>query len=173
MSNANHLPSRRPEDRRHGLGTLLRHLTELIDRGSQRHYEAAGLAFRPRYTPILRALGEQALTVSDLCEHASVTQSAISQTLNLMERDGLIQRVAGDDRRSKTIRLSAAGRELHSRLIAQWNHRFAAIEALEAETGHPLRAVLADAIRALERKSFTERIMEAQGADSQGEDERA
>ena len=162
MTIANELPKNRSEDRRHGLGTLLRHLTDLVDRGSERHYASTGIAFRPRYTPILRALGDGPLTVSEICERASVTQSAVSQTLNLMERDGLIHRAPGEDRRSRTVSLSAAGERLYPRMVAQWDRRFAAIEALEAEIEHPLRTILEEAITALERKSFTQRITEAE-----------
>jgi len=146
---------------RNGLGTLLRHLTDLVDGGSEEHYRTLGIPFRPRYTPLLRALGEEILTVSELCERTCVTQGAVSQTLTLMERDGLIRRLPGRDRRQRTVELTDRGRELYPRLVEQWGLRLAAIEHLEAEIRLPLRTALADAIEALGRRSFCERIGDA------------
>ncbi len=38
------------------LGTLLRHLIELLDGAVEQTYRDAELDYRPRYTPVLRAL---------------------------------------------------------------------------------------------------------------------
>jgi DNA-binding MarR family transcriptional regulator len=144
-----------------GLGTLLRHLTDLLDRGSEAHYRTKDIITRARYTPILRALGDGPLTVTELQSCAGVTQGAISQVVNLMEADGLVTRKLGTDRRSRFIELTARGRRLREQLGVHWRARFAAIEALEAEIGMPLRAVLAQTIEALQREGFATRIERA------------
>ena len=38
------------------LGTLLRNLSETLDRAVEEAYRDAGLSYRPRYTPVFRAL---------------------------------------------------------------------------------------------------------------------
>ena len=39
-----------------GLGTQLRHLLELLDGAVEEAYALAGMRYRPRYTPVMRAL---------------------------------------------------------------------------------------------------------------------
>jgi DNA-binding MarR family transcriptional regulator len=145
-----------------GLGELLRHLTELVDGGSQRHYRAVGVRYRPRYTPVMRALGEGPLTVGQLQARMCVTQGAVSQTVKLLEAEQLVQRVPTDDGRSAVVVLTDRGRALRRELVAQWTLRLQVIEQLEAEIGTPLRQVLADAINALEAEGFDARLARAQ-----------
>lgn len=145
-----------------GLGELLRYVGELVEQGAEERYAQLNLNYRARYTPILRALSAGAATVSDITASSHLTQGAISQSVGLMEADGLISRYALDDGRKSGIRLTAAGRALVERLEPHWAVTFRAIGALEKEIGHPLRRVLQDAARALERQSFTERLAAAE-----------
>jgi MarR family transcriptional regulator, organic hydroperoxide resistance regulator len=147
-----------------GLGTLLRHISDLLDRGSEAHYCTADIPTRARYTPMLRALGDGPLTVSELQGRAGVTQGAVSQTIALMEADGLVSRMKGQDARSRIIVLTKKGKSLHKRLTAHWTARFKAIDELETEIGAPLRAVLADAIAALHAEDFAIRITRAESS---------
>ncbi|WP_162787121.1 MarR family winged helix-turn-helix transcriptional regulator [Notoacmeibacter marinus] len=145
-----------------GLGELLRHLTDLLDRGSEARYRASGLAMRARYTPLLRVLGDGPQTVSELQQRSCVTQGAVSQTIKLMESDGLVSRVKGTDARSRRVSLTRDGEELRARLLQHWAARLIAIEELEHEVGVPLRVVLADAIEAMLAEGFEERIARAE-----------
>lgn len=141
-----------------GLGELLRYVRELVDRGAEEAYERLGIAYRPRYTPILRAMKAGATTVTDITTCSHVTQGAVSQTVALMVADGLIERVILADGRKSGLHLTASGRELVDRLEPHWEDTFVAIVDLEKETGHPLRRVLADTAGALERTGFADRI---------------
>ncbi|WP_120633807.1 MarR family winged helix-turn-helix transcriptional regulator [Ruegeria sp. EL01] len=141
-----------------GLGEVLRHLTDLLDRGSQEAYRNAGLSYRPRCTPIMRALDGQPVSVSELCNRLHITQGAISQTVKRMEADGLIDRIPTDDSRSRAIILTPDGSALREALVAQWQLRLAAVSELETEIGAPLRTILKDAICALEHEGFAERL---------------
>lgn len=141
-----------------GLGELLRHLTDLLDRGSQDAYQDSGLSFRPRYTPIMRALEGEPVSVSELCERLRITQGAISQTLKLMEADNLVDRVPTQDSRSRAIILTTEGQALRKKLMSQWHLRLLAISELEAEIDLPLRSVLKSAIDALETEGFAHRL---------------
>ncbi len=51
---------------------------------------------------------------------------------------------------------------MQSRLAAQWELRLAAISDLEAEIGAPLRLILENAVQALERDGFAERLARMQ-----------
>ena len=70
-----------------GLGELLRHLTELVDRGAEANYRRQGLAYRPRYTPIMRALARGEHSVRELTERLAITQGAVSQSVKRMEAE--------------------------------------------------------------------------------------
>jgi len=149
-------------EKEEGLGTLLRTLTDRIDRGSEARYRALKLPMRARYTPILRALGHETLTVSDIVARSLATQGAISQTVKLMEEDGLLRRAPTADGRTRTLMLTRKGQALHDRLLQHWDARFDAIANLEQEIGAPLRKILSDAIQSLDRQTFQHRIQEAE-----------
>ncbi len=151
-----------------GLGELLRYVNDLVEQGAEEHYRAMRLDYRARYTPVLRALHAGARTVTDITEQTRLTQGAISQTVALLDGDGLVSRHALDDGRKTGIRLTAAGRALVRKLERHWIATFAAIECLEQEIGYPLRQVLESAAGALEREGFASRVMAAK-TELQGE----
>lgn len=151
-----------------GLGELLRYVNELVEQGAEEHYRAMRLNYRARYTPVLRALHAGARTVTDITERTRLTQGAISQTVALLDGDGLVSRHALDDGRKTGIRLTAAGRTLVRKLERHWTATFAAIDRLEQEIGYPLRRVLEAAAGALEREGFASRVMAAK-TELQGE----
>ena len=151
-----------------GLGELLRYVNDLVEQGAEEHYRAMRLNYRARYTPVLRALHAGARTVTDITDRTRLTQGAISQTVALLDGDGLVSRHALDDGRKTGIRLTAAGRALVRKLERHWTATFAAIDRLEQEIGYPLRRVLEAAAGALEREGFASRVMAAK-TDLQGE----
>lgn len=144
-------------------GTQLRHLIELLDGAVSAAYEEAGLAYRPRYTPVMRALlaGEPA-TIGSIAEAAGITQPAATQTVALMIKDGLVSSQPGpEDARQKMISLTAKGRELLPALQQCWQATAKASNSLEADLPYSLSAVLDSAIAALAAKPFGARIREA------------
>ncbi|MCV2218960.1 MarR family winged helix-turn-helix transcriptional regulator [Thauera sp. Sel9] len=151
-----------------GLGELLRYVGELVEQGAEAHYRTMGLNYRARYTPVLRALHAGAQTVTDVTARSHLTQGAISQTVALLEADGLVSRHAVDDGRKSGIRLTAAGLALVGELELHWAAIFAAIARLEEEIGHPLRRALEDAAQALAREGFPARIAAAKAGLSIG-----
>jgi DNA-binding MarR family transcriptional regulator len=151
-----------------GLGELLRYVNELVEQGAEEHYRAMRLSYRARYTPVLRALNAGARTVTDITERTRLTQGAISQTVALLEGDGLVARHAVDDGRKSGIRLTAAGRSLVAKLEKHWVATFAAIDSLEEEIGYPLRPALVAAAEALEREGFSARVSSAKAQLKKG-----
>lgn len=147
-----------------GLGELLRHVGELVDQGADEQYRALRLNTRARYTPVLRAIAAGAATVTDITATTHLSQGAVSQTVALMTADGLLSRGPMDDARKSGVHLAPKGRALLKKLQPHWELTFAAIAALEAETGHPLLAALEAAAAALERESFAARLRAARAA---------
>lgn len=144
-----------------GLGELLRYVGELVESGAEEEYRAMKLAYRPRYTPVLRALSAGAETVTDITARSKLTQGAISQTVSLMQKDGLVERHGLDDGRKSAIRLTRHGKKLLEALEPHWEVTFAAIRTLELEIQRPLIDTLSDAAAALERSGFAERLRKA------------
>lgn len=146
-----------------GLGTQLRHLLELLDGAVSDAYAQQGLEYRPRYTPVMRALlVREPSTVGQLAEDAGITQPAVTQTVALMAKEGLVSvRSAPGDKRQRLVHLTDAGRELLPRLQACWRATAGAAAELDAELPTPLSLTLAQAIAALEAKPFGVRIAEA------------
>lgn len=146
-----------------GLGTQLRHLIELLDGAVEASYAEAGLNYRPRFTPVMRALvAHEPLTIGDIAAQAGITQPAATQTVALMIKEGLLTSAAGElDGRQKLIRLSKAGRAMVGDLERCWQATAAAAASLDAQLTYPLSAALADAIAALEQQPFGDRIRAA------------
>ena len=153
-----------------GLGTQLRHLIDLLDGAVAAAYEQEGLSYRPRYTPVMRALMRQTPgTVTRIAETAGITQPAATQTIALMVRDGLVfAEPSAEDCRQKMIRMTPYGRDLLPRLEACWDATTAAANSLDAELAYPLSELLDMAIEALAKKPFGERIQTARRGKARG-----
>ncbi len=151
---------------RQGLGTQLRHLIDLLDGAVSAAYEEAGIDYRPRYTPVMRALeGGAPHTVSQIAEAAGITQPAATQTVALMIKEGLLEASPGvHDARQKVIRLSARGQQLLPQLRLCWQATRIAADSLDDDMPYPLSDALANAIAALQTKPFGARIRTARAA---------
>ncbi|WP_228893786.1 MarR family winged helix-turn-helix transcriptional regulator [Pseudoduganella aquatica] len=141
----------------------MRHLIDLLDGAVGAAYEEAGLDYRPRYTPVMRALTQgEARTIGQIAESAGITQPAATQTIALMLKAGLIVSEPGAlDGRQKMISLSAQGRALLPQLQQCWQATAAAARSLDGDLPYPLSDALANAIAALRQQSFGERIRAA------------
>jgi DNA-binding MarR family transcriptional regulator len=117
---------------------------------------------------LLRALGIGPLTVNELCERANVTQGAVSQAVKLMQAEGLVRRIAGDDGRSRAVALTPKGEGLRASLVPQWRARLRAVDELEDEIGVRLREILQSAIEVLKREGFDRRISKAEAGHEAG-----
>ena len=144
-------------------GTQLRHLIELLDGAVGDAYEAAGLDYRPRYTPVMRSLmAKEPATIGFIAEAAGITQPAATQTVALMVKDGIVSvETSPQDARQKMIRLTQHGRDLIPQLKMCWQATAIASASLEADLPFSLSEVLDSAIRALAVKPLGARIREA------------
>jgi len=146
-----------------GLGTQLRHLLELLDGAVEDAYALAGMHYRPRYTPVMRALiALEPSTIGQIAESAKITQPAATQTVALMIKEGLLVSESGPaDGRQRLIRLSPRGRAILPRLRECWKATQMAADSLDASLPRPLSQSLDEAIAALDVESFGNRIAKA------------
>ena len=146
-----------------GLGTLMRHLLELLDGDVARVYADLGVPdYRPRYSPVVRALTDLGpLSIRDLAAAVGVTHSAASQTAAQMARHGLLTLEAGTDARQRIARLTDRARALLPLIEAEWAATSAAAAELEAELPAALTEVLIQAERAVLARPVRTRIADA------------
>jgi DNA-binding MarR family transcriptional regulator len=142
------------------LGTRLRHLVEVLDAGVSEVEAELGLSgFRPRFAPfvqVLRDLGPS--PIRDLARAVAVTHSAASQTVSQMAAGGLVVLTPGGDARQRIVELTPHAESMLPALDVAWSATRAAAAELDAELPFPLTEVVAAAERALEHRSFRERI---------------
>jgi len=144
------------------LGTLVRSLIEMLDTEVEAAYAAAGLAWKPRFTPVLRALTALGPTsIKAIAGVAGVSHSAVSQTVSQMVRDGLVTLAPGADARERIVVLTPKAEAMRPALERQWAATNAAADQLDAELSVPLSGLLKEAIAALDGQSFGERIAAA------------
>lgn len=149
------------------LGTLVRHLIELLDGDLETVYAAAGLLWRPRYTPVLRVLMRLGpASIKLLAQEIGITHSAASQTVAQMAKQRLVALKPGADARERIVVLTAKTRKMIPALQRQWAATNAAAAQLDAELSVPLSAVLVEAIAALNQRPFANRITAAAAAAS-------
>jgi DNA-binding MarR family transcriptional regulator len=141
------------------LGTELRTLFERMDADVAAALAALGLdGYRPRFSPVVRALVEGPASVRQLAAATGVTHSAASQTVAAMVRAGWARQRVGADARERIVELTDAARDALPAIRAEWEVTAAALAGLDAELPYPLSAFVADLRTALERSSFRERM---------------
>ncbi|MFD0468547.1 MarR family winged helix-turn-helix transcriptional regulator [Nonomuraea thailandensis] len=94
------------------LGTLMRHVHELMDGAVADIYAEHGLPdYRPRFSPVVRTLVAQGpLAIRDLARAIGVTHSAASQTVVQMRRSGFVTLEKGADARHRIVHLTGRAR---------------------------------------------------------------
>ncbi|WP_435644533.1 MarR family winged helix-turn-helix transcriptional regulator [Streptomyces sp. H49] len=121
---------------------------------------------KPSYVmELLRLHACGPMTIAELAESVQRTHSALSQKVAAMRTAGWVQTVVGDDARTRKVTLTDQARRVVDRLAAEWRATEAAVADLEAEIPYPLSQVVTDIERALERKSFHDRIAEKLAED--------
>jgi DNA-binding MarR family transcriptional regulator len=138
----------------------LRDLLAAMDGDIARLYRERDVrGVRPRFSMALIRLHHLGpMTIRDLAAQVEVTHSAMSQTVTAMRRDGLVDTGPGEDARTRTVALTARGRELVPFLEEEWRATERAWAELEHELPYPLTRVVADIAAALERRPFLDRI---------------
>ena len=141
------------------LGSLLRLLNERVDRDVEAAYRERGLPFKPRYTSIFRLLSSRGeMRVGEIVSEVGLSQPSITNTLAAMRADGLVEMRRGQDARERIISLTSQSKAIGDELETQWRRTAVAAESLNRDLGLSLEAVLRDALRHLDRRSFGTRM---------------
>ncbi|MCW3844092.1 winged helix-turn-helix domain-containing protein [Micromonospora yasonensis] len=145
---------------REALGTLLRHVLELLDADVAAVYADLDLPdYRPRYSPLVRVLlADGPLAIRDLATRVGVTHSAASQTVAQMRRAGLVTLSPGADARQRIVALTDRAHALRPVIEAEWAATTTAMRQLDAELPVPLADELYAVLAALRRRRLRDRI---------------
>jgi DNA-binding MarR family transcriptional regulator len=142
-----------------GLGTRLRRLILELDGAVQAAYDKAGIEFRPRFYPVVQWLQARgAAGIVELAQACGVSQPGMTQTVQEMRRAGLLVPVDSEDRRSRSIALSAKGRSVAAELERTWQAVERAARELDEELPNSLSGTVDAALAALADTSFASRI---------------
>ncbi len=151
------------------LGTLLRHLLDLLDEDVEAVYRGLGLDYRPRFTPIVRVLMDAGpSSIRSIAQVAGVTHSAASQTVAEMSKRGLVETAPGKDARDRVVSLAPKALKMMPQLKSCWDATNAAAAELDRDLGIELGAVLGHAVAELERRPYLDRISAQRAAASTG-----
>ena len=140
----------------------LRLLQAAMDADIARVYaEAQVSGLKPSWVlELLRLHARGPMTITELARSVQRTHSAVSQKVAAMRAAGWVRTTAGPDARSKKVTLTPKASRVADRLAAEWRATEAALAEIEAEIPYPLSQVVTDIERALQRKSFHDRIAE-------------
>jgi len=144
------------------LGTLLRSLLDQLDPAVEAEYAKLGLDYRPRFTPVIRALAKGGpMRIKDIAAGSGLSHSAVSQTVTALVARDWVRLEAGEDSRERIVHLTGYAKAQLPRLKRQWDATAKAAASLDADLGLPLEQVLRDALAALEKTSFAQRLERA------------
>jgi DNA-binding MarR family transcriptional regulator len=145
----------------------LRLLQAEMDADIARVYaEAQVSGLKPSYVlELLRLHARGPMTITELARSVQRTHSAVSQKVAAMRAAGWVRTTAGADARSKKVALTPKAVRITGRLAAEWRATEAAVAELEAEIPYPLSQVVTDIEKALQGKSFHDRIAEKLASD--------
>lgn len=99
--------------RRNSLGYQINHLARLLEQALRREIEPHGVV-PGQFAQLLALYEQEPLSQRELCERVQIEQSTMAYTLQRMERDGLIERVA-DPTDQRRVRISLTERARHRR----------------------------------------------------------
>ena len=105
------MPPRKPargEDAATVLARVAPQVGRWVERSLAEHDPALSVA---QYLALER-LDHRDASATDLAEGAAVSRSAVSQLVSSLAAAGLVERVAGDDRRRQALELTTAGRSV-------------------------------------------------------------
>ena len=99
------------------LGYQIAHLNRLYDRRMQEALGDLGVA-PGQFAPLVMLFEQDGLTQAELCRRINVEQPTMANTLQRMERDGLIKRKADTaDKRRMLVHLTPRAREMQAKVM--------------------------------------------------------
>jgi DNA-binding MarR family transcriptional regulator len=131
-----------------------------MDDGIAAVYDRLGIeGVRPRFSMALMFLDDAGMSIRELAERCGVTHSAMSQSVAVMRDAELVESEPGTDARSRVITLTARGHEVAAVFWREWYATETAVREVAEEAGVDIEQIAAGIGAALDRESFTDRVL--------------
>lgn len=140
------------------LASRLRRLSERLDREVSQFYDGFDVTFEQRWFGMLNLIDRFGpVSVGEVAAALVISHASVSQTRDSLHKSGLVEETADpNDRRRRTLRLTAKGADLVKKLKPVWDALSASAMELNAEAGD-LVAAITRLEQALERRSVAQR----------------
>ena len=144
------------------LGSRLKRVSEALHAGVDAVYRARGVELPSRCVPILLLLRDSGpMGITELATELGQSHPAVSQlSRTLLDHGVVTEKSDPADERRRLLALSSKGVAQLARLQTIWQAVVAAVEELSAATGVDFLAALTAFDRALEERSFADRIQD-------------
>jgi DNA-binding MarR family transcriptional regulator len=128
--------------------TAVRRTARSLTRAYDEALRPTGLRITQFALLVAAALGEGTLTLSRMSGVLGLERTTLTRVLRPLEQRGLIEVRVGDDRRARTVAVTAAGRELMAEALPLW--RAAQARVVSGEAAEPWERLAADLARVAE-----------------------
>ena len=144
------------------LGSRLKRLAERMQGGAARFVDGLGIAVQPTHMGLLAALDRSPMTIGQLVEAVGTSQPGVTRGISQLLEMGLVEKVAGADRRQKMLRLSKDGADLLARIkVEVWPQLNRAVKSIIGD----LSGSFLEQIAAIE-KALCERSVDLRASDT-------
>ena len=129
------------------LGSRLRMLTAQLTDDSAQIYELYGLAFSPKWFPVLFVLYHQGgQSITEIAGEIGHSQPSVTKIIKEMGKAGLVRdNVPTKDRRTKVVELTPKGKETADTVLhVQGDDIVRAMDGIMAEATHNLWEAIAE-----------------------------
>jgi DNA-binding MarR family transcriptional regulator/GNAT superfamily N-acetyltransferase len=154
------VPGRNPIERSGilALATRLQRMSEQLRKDGQQIYQAAGIAFEPKWFPVIYVLNERSpLSVVEIAAGIGYTHPSTISLLNELEKEDLVESYKDkNDNRKRLLRLTAKAETLIVNMKPVWTKMTRALSDLTATSNNLLEA-LNEVEFQMESESFFER----------------
>ncbi|MBC3759035.1 bifunctional helix-turn-helix transcriptional regulator/GNAT family N-acetyltransferase [Hyunsoonleella sp. SJ7] len=148
-----------------GLGSRLKRISEYLMKEGQLIYDHFEIDFDPYLFPVFKLISQKdGITNTEIYNALSLTQPAITQSINKLTRKGLIDFENHDtDKRKKIIHLSTKGKKLLKQLQPIWKSIDSVIKEFSMERSTSLIAHLNSFENKIKAQSFSKTVIESLG----------
>ncbi len=145
------------------IATRLQRLSEMLRKDGQLIYKAYGLAFEPKWFPVIYCLHNQpGLSVVALAAEIGYTHPSTISLLKELEKEKLVRsKKDKNDERKRLLHLTEKGTAMIEKMKPVWQVVTLALTDL-TNTPNNLMLAITEVEAALKQKSFLDRAMEIQ-----------
>jgi DNA-binding MarR family transcriptional regulator len=140
------------------ISTRLQRLSDRLRKDGQRIYDAHGVAFEPKWFPVIYTLLHRSpMSVGELAQEIGYAHPSTISLLKELEKNKWIQsKKDKTDERKRLVQLTAKGKNILNEMEPVWRKMTVALTAL-TDTQHNLMLAIAEVEQNLDEQDFYSR----------------